>query len=81
MHLGEPSKSDDATFHQTSGVVSFERYLVTVGLWELLPENPSGKPFDIGTMSLGTVGSPASIESFTRSEVLPGHVQTEALPL
>lgn len=62
MHLGAPSKSDGVTFHQTSGVVSFERYLVTVGLWELLPENPSGNPVDISGMNVGTVGGPAAID-------------------
>jgi hypothetical protein len=74
VHVGEPSKSEGATFHQASGAVPIEWHTITVDLWELLPENQRGKPFNIGAMSLGTVGGPAAIDRIrlgrTKDELL-----------
>ena len=62
VHVGEATKSDGAVFHQATGAVPFEWHTVTVDLWELLPENQRNKPFNIGAMSLGTVGGPAAMD-------------------
>ncbi len=62
VHVGEPTKSDGAVLHQASEAVPFEWHTITVDLWELLPENQRGKPFNIGAMTIGTVGGPAAID-------------------
>jgi hypothetical protein len=48
--------------HQESGSVPLQWQTVTVDLWKLLPENQRGKPLNIGSMTLGTVGGPVAID-------------------
>jgi hypothetical protein len=62
IHLGVPTPSEGAVMHQESGSVPLQWQTVTVDLWKLLPENQRGKPLNIGSMTLGTVGGPVAID-------------------
>ena len=62
VHLGEPTACEGAVQYQDSGTVPLQWHTVTIDLWKQLPENQRGKPFNIGAMSLGTIGGPAAID-------------------
>jgi hypothetical protein len=62
IHLGEASHFEGATAYQASASVPYEWHTITIDLWQQLPENQRGKPFNIGAMSLGAIGGPAAID-------------------
>jgi len=70
VSLGEPTKSEGAVDVQESSALPLQWHTVTVDLWEHLPENQRGKPFNIGAMTLGTVGGPVAIDKIRLGRTL-----------